>query len=94
MFRRAFLLGAAGLLAPWPAPAQSATREKIAAALPKLKELARQITDKAQVPGLSIAIVHRDEVVFLEGFGVRQTGRPEAVDADTVFQLDDRRRDG
>ncbi|MBY0317164.1 MAG: serine hydrolase [Reyranella sp.] len=87
MFRRAFLLGAAGLLAPWPAPAQSATREKIAAALPKLKELARQITDKAQVPGLSIAIVHRDEVVFLEGFGVRQTGRPEAVDDDTVFQL-------
>src|SRR5690242_16022214 len=87
MFRRAFLLGAAGLLAPWPAAAQSATREKVAAALPKLKELARQIADKAQVPGLSIAIVHRDEVVFLEGFGVRQVGRPEAVDADTVFQL-------
>jgi CubicO group peptidase (beta-lactamase class C family) len=39
------------------------------------------------VPGLSIAIVHRDEVVFLNAFGVREAGKPEAVDVDTVFQL-------
>ncbi len=87
MFRRTFLVGAAGLAAPLPAAAQSSTPEKVAVALPKLKDFARQITDKVQVPGLAIAIVHRDEVVFLEGFGLRQVGRPEAVDADTVFQL-------
>ena len=87
MFRRTFLVGAAGVLAPLPALAQSATREKVAAALPKLKDFARQITDKAQVPGLSIAIVHRDEVVLVEGFGLRQAGRPETIDADTIFQL-------
>ncbi len=39
------------------------------------------------MPGLSIAVVHRDEVVFLHGFGLRQVGKPEPVDADTVFQL-------
>jgi CubicO group peptidase (beta-lactamase class C family) len=53
----------------------------------KLDEFARQIIDKKLVPGLSIAIVHRDEVVFLNAFGVREAGKPEAVDVDTVFQL-------
>ena len=28
-----------------------------------------------------------DEVIYLDGFGVRETGKPETVDADTVFQL-------
>jgi CubicO group peptidase (beta-lactamase class C family) len=39
------------------------------------------------VPGLSIAIVYKDEVVYLEGFGVRQAGKSQSVDPDTVFQL-------
>jgi CubicO group peptidase (beta-lactamase class C family) len=85
--RRMFLAGTAALLVPPPALAQTATREKVAAALPKLKEFARQITDKRLVPGLSIAIVYRDEVVLLDGFGVREIGKPATVGADTVFQL-------
>lgn len=39
------------------------------------------------VPGIAVAVVHGDEVVFARGFGVRQAGRPEPVDAETVFQL-------
>ena len=39
------------------------------------------------VPGLSVAIVHKDQVVHLKGFGVRQAGKSEPVDPDTVFQL-------
>jgi CubicO group peptidase (beta-lactamase class C family) len=85
--RRTLLVGAAALLVPLPAFAQTATQEKVAAALPKLNEFARQVRDRKLVPGLSIAIVHRDEVVFLGGFGVREIGKPEAVEADTVFQL-------
>jgi CubicO group peptidase (beta-lactamase class C family) len=42
----------------------------------KLDEFARQIIDKKLVPGLSI-----------DAFGVREAGKPEAVDVDTVFQL-------
>jgi len=75
------------LLGPLPARAQTATKEKVAAALPKLSEFARQIIDKKLVPGLSIGIVYRDEVVFLGAFGVRQEGKPEPVEVDTVFQL-------
>jgi CubicO group peptidase (beta-lactamase class C family) len=85
--RRTLLAGIAAVLVPLPALAQTATKEKIAAALLKLEEFTRQVIDRKLVPGLSIALVHRDEVAFLGAFGVRQVGRPEPVDTDTVFQL-------
>jgi CubicO group peptidase (beta-lactamase class C family) len=49
--------------------------------------MAQHLIDADEVPGLSFAIVHRDEVVAVNGFGVRQAGSAERVDADTVFQL-------
>ena len=96
--RRRVLAGAAAtLFLPASARAQAPDREPptkepptkatVAAALPKLRQLASEIVDKKMVPGLSIAVVQGDEVVFLEGFGVRQIGKPETVGADTVFQL-------
>lgn len=81
------LAGTASLLAPRAASAQAATREKVAAALPRLQEFVRQIVDRQLVPGLSIAIVHGDDIVLLDAAGVRQAGRPEPVTVDTVFQL-------
>ena len=38
------------------------------------------------VPGLSIAIVYKDQVVYLIGSGM-EAGRSKPVDPDTVFQL-------
>lgn len=40
-----------------------------------------------EVPGVAVAVVKDGEVVFLQGFGVREEGQPGAVDADTIFQL-------
>src|SRR2546426_3367735 len=40
-----------------------------------------------QVPGLSIAVVRNDSVVYLKGFGVREAGKPAKVDPETVFAL-------
>jgi CubicO group peptidase (beta-lactamase class C family) len=37
------------------------------------------------VPGMAVAIVEDDKVTFARGFGVRALGRPETVDADTIF---------
>jgi CubicO group peptidase (beta-lactamase class C family) len=37
------------------------------------------------VPGMAISIVENDKVTFAQGFGVRQLGRPDKVDADTIF---------
>ncbi|MGY1644123.1 serine hydrolase [Geodermatophilus sp. SYSU D00703] len=36
---------------------------------------------------MAVAVVHRDRVVSAKGFGVREVGRPETVDPDTVFQV-------
>jgi CubicO group peptidase (beta-lactamase class C family) len=69
------------------ATAQTATKEKVLAAIPKLGKLAQAAVANGGVPGLAIAIVYQDEVVYLGGFGVREMGKPGAVDADTVFQL-------
>jgi CubicO group peptidase (beta-lactamase class C family) len=77
------------ILAFWPhaASADPITPERVAAALPKLEALAEAAVADGGVPGLAIAVVHDDEVVFLKGFGHREAGKPEAVDADTVFQI-------
>lgn len=63
------------------------TAEKVNAALPQLEALAEQTLSRTGVPGLAIAVVYRDEVVYLKGFGVRQAGEEATVDADTVFQI-------
>jgi CubicO group peptidase (beta-lactamase class C family) len=40
-----------------------------------------------EVPGLAIAVVRGDSVVFARGYGVRELGRPERVDAHTLFAV-------
>jgi len=69
------------------AEAPQATMEKVADALPELEAYALGLINGDATPGLSIAIVFQDKVVYLKGFGVRKKGRPDPVDADTVFQL-------
>jgi CubicO group peptidase (beta-lactamase class C family) len=39
------------------------------------------------VPGAAVAVVQGGEVAFLQGFGVRQLGRPEPVTADTLLRI-------
>ncbi len=40
-----------------------------------------------EVPGIAVGVVQGDEVVFLQGFGVREKGRPEPVTADTLLRI-------
>ena len=39
------------------------------------------------IPGLAVAVVYNDEVVFARGFGVKELGRDDPVDAHTLFQI-------
>src|SRR4051812_25657685 len=83
-------LSAATALALVLAPAAVAgtvTPEAVKAALPQLEQMVQGAVDRGAVPGLSVAVVYRDQVVFLKGFGLREQDRPDPVDADTVFQL-------
>jgi len=63
------------------------TAAQVQQATAQLDALAQTHVDRQAVPGLAIAVVFQDAVVFAEGYGVRVVGRPERVDADTVFQL-------
>ncbi|RUX34940.1 class A beta-lactamase-related serine hydrolase, partial [Mesorhizobium sp. M7A.F.Ca.CA.002.09.1.1] len=84
---RGWVFIAAMALWPHAAPADSLTPERITAALSKLEALAEAAVADGAVPGLAIGVVRDDEVIFLKGFGHREAGKPEIVDADTVFQI-------
>jgi CubicO group peptidase (beta-lactamase class C family) len=36
---------------------------------------------------MAVAVVHGGKTVYVKGFGVREVGKDDKVDADTVFQL-------
>lgn len=40
-----------------------------------------------QIPGLAIAVVKDDSVVFIKGFGVREVNKSEKVDENTLFGI-------
>jgi CubicO group peptidase (beta-lactamase class C family) len=50
-----------------------------------LSEWIREGLDQWDIPGLAVSIVHNDEIVFAEGFGVRELGQPGRVDEHTLF---------
>lgn len=90
--RRTVLSAAtAGVVAPRAVlaqePAAVPPRRTVEDALRQLQRLAEDARQRTGVPGLAIAVVYKDEVIYLEGFGVREAGKPAAVDPDTVFQL-------
>ncbi len=70
-----------------PANAEPATRDMVQAALPRMEAFTEQLIAAGEVPGMAVAVVHDGDVVYRWGFGVREAGSDEAVDAETVFQL-------
>ncbi|WP_327307588.1 serine hydrolase [Streptomyces sp. NBC_01298] len=89
--------GAAALLAsagtataapsPPPAPTAQLTDAQVDTAVRSLDATVAEMMRRTGVPGVSVAVVHDDEVVYLKGFGLRRVGDPAAVGPDTVFQI-------
>ncbi|NIR37153.1 MAG: serine hydrolase, partial [Actinobacteria bacterium] len=50
-----------------------------------LPHVADEVMVRWGVPGMSLAVVRSDGVVFSGGFGVTRFGSDEVVTADTVF---------
>ncbi len=61
--------------------------EYIARAIDQVDAIAQDAMDRSGIPGMAVAVVHGGKTVFAKGYGVREIGRPDAVDADTAFQL-------
>lgn len=52
-----------------------------------IEQYIEQAMQRWQIPGMSVAIIRNKEVVFLKGFGVRELGKPELVDENTIFAI-------
>ena len=53
--------------------------------LQEIEAYAKKAQADWNVPGLAIGIVKDDKLVFVKGFGVRELGKPELVDENTLF---------
>jgi CubicO group peptidase (beta-lactamase class C family) len=64
---------------------------QIAASTPQFPAELDQYIEKARrdwdVPGLAIVVVRHDSVLVAKGYGVRELGKPDLVDANTVFNI-------
>jgi CubicO group peptidase (beta-lactamase class C family) len=65
----------------------SITLERVQEAVAATEKLAQAEVEKGAVPGLAVAVVFQDRLVYAHGFGVKDTRTDEPIDADTVFQL-------
>ncbi len=61
--------------------------EQVRSAVAELEKLIEQTLKSTSVPGIAVAVVHRDQVVYKRGFGVREAGKADPIDPDTVFQV-------
>jgi len=52
-----------------------------------LDEIVSDVMERTGIPGVAVGIVAEDQVVLTEGWGVREEGKPDTVDDETVFQL-------
>ena len=75
----------ATLAAPHPVHAQRPTAPAPSTAT--LDSYIQQAVTDWGIAGLAIAIVHNDSVVYERGFGVREVGKPDRVDARTLFAI-------
>ncbi|MFJ8012201.1 serine hydrolase [Streptomyces sp. NPDC096339] len=79
--------GAATAPSPPPPPKPQISDEAVDTAVDHLDQTVADMMRRTGVPGVSVAVVHDDEVVYLKGFGVRRTDETAKVDPDTVFQI-------
>ena len=72
---------------PGAIPGVATNPEYVDRAIDQVDAIAQDAFDRSGVPGMAVAVVHGGEIVFAKGYGVREVGRADPVDADTVFQL-------
>ena len=69
------------------ADAAAAETVDIQTILSKLETYAETAQKQWGVPGMAIAVIKDDRVIYTKGFGVKRLGGTDPVDANTVFQV-------
>jgi CubicO group peptidase (beta-lactamase class C family) len=58
----------------------------LTAGVPIPDEAVAAILEEHHVPGVSIAVIHGGRIDWAKGYGVRESGKRDRVDTDTLFQ--------
>ena len=53
----------------------------------ELEAFIRKARSEYGVPGVAVAIIQKDRIILLKGYGTRRSGDPAEVDENTIFQL-------
>lgn len=61
--------------------------ERVSHAIASLDDLVSDAMERTGVPGVAVAVVFRDELAYINGFGVKSTDGNEPIGPDTVFQM-------
>jgi CubicO group peptidase (beta-lactamase class C family) len=86
----ALAVATCGLAAPLPAqeaPVATQAAGALPAQLQDFDAYVEAVRKEFEVPGVAVAIVKDGEVVLERGYGVRELGKPEEVDAHTMFAI-------
>lgn len=79
--------GWASLLAGALAVAGQAEAQRRADPLAGLDAHIEKVRAAWSIPGLAVGIVKDDSLVYARGFGVREVGKPDPADANTIFAI-------
>jgi beta-lactamase class C len=61
--------------------------KNIAPILATLDNHIRTQVQKKHIPGCAIAVVYKNQVIFMNAYGVKSIGQQDKIDLDTIFQL-------
>jgi len=64
-----------------------APAKNLAPVLSSLEAHIQNYVQKKRIAGCAIAVVYKNEIVFMHSYGVKTLGKNEKIDLDTVFQL-------
>src|SRR4051812_45382651 len=78
---------AAQAATPTPSAEAAITSSQVQSAVDRLDALIEDGMTQTGVPGVAVAVVYDDTVVYERGFGVRELGKPEPITPETVFQI-------
>ncbi len=56
-------------------------------AISRLDEVILSVMESTGLPGIAVAVVYKDSAVYAQGFGIREIGKIDPIDTDTVFLL-------
>ncbi len=88
--RRRLMLAAPGMLlfsCGGNSTKAPASERSVQRAVSQLDDYTERALASSGVPGMAIAVVHRDRILHLKGYGLRKAGSADLVDSHTVFQL-------